>query len=554
MSDQRASIRIRRGVHTPTNILLLTIDALRPDYLSCYGFPHPTSPNIDQLALKGLLFRDAFANGPGTPYSFPSLLSSENVLSYGSAINNFGPPRVSVAEVLQNAGYATAAFQSNSWLASLNGYSRGFDEYHEFYEPSRDWRNRLQWNRSRITDDSALSDKLRASAVDQIDSLYRAMGLDSITHSDDDSDTDQLHWQRRVLSYLPQRSKPLLRRLFNYYKSRRHKVQEEDWTRNKANLAKPYASAAELADHATRWLEENHSKRFFLWVHFMDVHPPYCPGESGTWPYEMHRYFDAMGLEMPPLQDANPKLGQSRTPLDSLKKLYMATIRYTDEAVGQILAAVERLGLSPTTLTILTSDHGSAFNEHGFFDDLAANLYDERLRVPLILTQPRQIPSGQSTELLCSLADVAPTMCDLINMVPPEEFKGRSLLQPLQAGSTTETHIIAETLEDVTKAGFIGTMLEIDKKILCVRTTEWKLIWQVDDSRIELYNVAKDPGETTDVSDHHQEVVDSLFEILKKRLSKIEETQSHPRIARDELSRTERERIEKQLRALGYID
>ena len=69
------------------NIILITVDCLRQDRLSCYGYQKVTSPNIDKLAKKGVLFEQAIANGPNTFCSFPSIHTSTypmmNVLGDG---------------------------------------------------------------------------------------------------------------------------------------------------------------------------------------------------------------------------------------------------------------------------------------------------------------------------------------------------------------------------------------------------------------------------------------------------------------------------------------
>lgn len=66
------------------NVLLITIDSVRADHLSCYGYNRKTSPNIDSLAQNGVLFEQAIANGPYTRASFPGILTSTYPFSFGA--------------------------------------------------------------------------------------------------------------------------------------------------------------------------------------------------------------------------------------------------------------------------------------------------------------------------------------------------------------------------------------------------------------------------------------------------------------------------------------
>jgi arylsulfatase A-like enzyme/Flp pilus assembly protein TadD len=118
------------------NVLLITIDTLRPDRLSCYSTLHVQTPRIDSLAAKGALFLKAFAHTPTTLPSHTNILLGTTPLYHGVHDNqNFVVPKefLSLAGLLKQNGYATGAFVGAFPLDSRFGLTRGFDIYDDNY-------------------------------------------------------------------------------------------------------------------------------------------------------------------------------------------------------------------------------------------------------------------------------------------------------------------------------------------------------------------------------------------------------------------------------------
>ncbi len=113
------------------NVLLITIDCLRVDHLGCYGYEKITSPHIDALAEKSLIFQNAFSTGPGTRQSFPGILTSTYPLMHGG-YELLSDERTSIAQVLKKKQYDTGGFSSNIQLSRLYNYDKGFDT---FFDP-----------------------------------------------------------------------------------------------------------------------------------------------------------------------------------------------------------------------------------------------------------------------------------------------------------------------------------------------------------------------------------------------------------------------------------
>ena len=115
------------------NLILITIDCLRADRLSCLGYSKQTTPNLDRLASAGVLFPQAISVGATTPPSFVSLFTSTYPLMYGAKLY-ITDSRTPVAQVLKEHGYHTAGIHSNPWLSPYFGYHRGFDTFDDSYQ------------------------------------------------------------------------------------------------------------------------------------------------------------------------------------------------------------------------------------------------------------------------------------------------------------------------------------------------------------------------------------------------------------------------------------
>jgi arylsulfatase A-like enzyme/Flp pilus assembly protein TadD len=138
-----------RAAPADKNVLLITIDTLRPDRLSCYSPKYVQTPVIDALAARGVLFERAFAHDPMTLPSHTNILLGTTSLVHG--VNENGRSVVpkglmTLAEWLKGKGYATAAFVGSFALDSRFGLNRGFDHYDDHYpskpEPGQDYAER----------------------------------------------------------------------------------------------------------------------------------------------------------------------------------------------------------------------------------------------------------------------------------------------------------------------------------------------------------------------------------------------------------------------------
>lgn len=189
-----------------------------------------------------------------------------------------------------------------------------------------------------------------------------------------------------------------------------------------ASSDESYARAAEV-NAAFRELAQDlePDRPWFAYVHYMDVHHPYRPP-----PELAHQFVTVQGddkyVNGRPPADALPSERDVRFMRDS----YDASIRYTDDHIRDLAAAVGQLARGRDTVLVVTSDHGEEFMEH---DGLGHghSAYPELLRVPLIL-HGASLPAGTRVRRLARGIDVAPTIVALSGGDAPSDFEGRSLL------------------------------------------------------------------------------------------------------------------------------
>jgi len=112
------------------NVILLTVDTLRKDALSCYKDKDGLTPFINSLKDKCIKFTNAQSSGPYTQASFPGILTSSYYLEYGRQ-KKCSPKRTLISEVLKKSGITTAAFHSNPYLCGYFGWNRGWDVFYD---------------------------------------------------------------------------------------------------------------------------------------------------------------------------------------------------------------------------------------------------------------------------------------------------------------------------------------------------------------------------------------------------------------------------------------
>ncbi|MHC5184089.1 MAG: sulfatase-like hydrolase/transferase, partial [Planctomycetota bacterium] len=130
----------RRGPQQPQNIVLISMDTTRSDFLSCYGYPRQTTPNIDALASEGFLFSNTISPQPFTLPAHCSMLTG-TVPPYHGVLDNrdykLGDENDVLSEILKTRGFTTAGFVSSFVLDSQFGLNQGFDVYDDPFDTAQ---------------------------------------------------------------------------------------------------------------------------------------------------------------------------------------------------------------------------------------------------------------------------------------------------------------------------------------------------------------------------------------------------------------------------------
>ena len=370
-------------------IVLILVDTLRADHLGAYGYSRPTSPSLDAVASRGVLFEQAIASAPWTLPSAMALLTGR--LPSGHRVENDGmklPAGIpTLAQVLKDAGYRTSAVVSHIYVSGLFGFDRGFDHFEDF-GLTRDYR--FEAGR-----------EPRAEAV-----------------------TDRALEQIRVLKGRP----------------------------------------------------------FFLLVHYFDPHwdydppPPFKTRFTGPYQGTMTGSYQSFSRYIQPGAELAPEDRRH------LVDLYDGEIAYTDSQVGRLLEGLREAGAGGGTVVVVTSDHGEEFKEHGSLGH-GRNLYDEVVKVPLIVADLRVKGAARRVAEQVRSIDIFPTLCELAGAAVPPEVQGRSLVPWLSGGREDSRGAVSETIR-------------FDAYRKSYREPGEKIVVRLEDNRREFYDLVSDPGET----------------------------------------------------------
>ncbi|MEZ4646254.1 MAG: sulfatase [Chloroflexota bacterium] len=120
------------------NVILLTIDTLRADWVGCYGHQPSLTPNLDKLAARGIRFAQAITGGSWTQAAFPVIITSSYASMYGGCLGALAQERPSPLAILGENGYRTAAFSTSPLLSKTYGYHRDFHEFVDLIPQEKD--------------------------------------------------------------------------------------------------------------------------------------------------------------------------------------------------------------------------------------------------------------------------------------------------------------------------------------------------------------------------------------------------------------------------------
>jgi arylsulfatase len=234
------------------------------------------------------------------------------------------------------------------------------------------------------------------------------------------------------------------------------------------------------------WLEANHQKPFFLWVHYMDVHGPYRIGK---------RTFSHEGRKMVPLkkipkyqqQEDIPVTDESTDLLDYVDR-YDDGIAYVDQVIGKLIEELDRLKLFDNSIVIFNADHGEGLGEHEYYLEHGREYYEPTAHIPLFISLPPSMGyTPRRIHELVSIIDIAPTIYDWLNITPPRPLDGVSLRKLITSATAARHEVFIENYNLDHKQFFR----------LAVRTRDFKFGRRRQDNRFreECFDLRSDPQE-----------------------------------------------------------
>jgi arylsulfatase A-like enzyme len=267
-----------------------------------------------------------------------------------------------------------------------------------------------------------------------------------------------------------------------------------------------------IHQEALKFIENNKENPFFLFLPYTIPHAEIIVPDDSL----LHKYLGEFeevpykGVDEGPQYRKGP-YGSQETP----RAVFAAMMERLDLSVGDIIRKLDDLDIGNNTIFILTSDNGphleggadpDFFNSNGIYRGYKRDLYEGGIRVPFIVRWPDMVQGSIKTGHVSAFWDILPTLCEIAGIAPPQNIDGISFLPTLkQEGRQIKHHYLYwEFYEQGGKQA--------------VRLDYWKGIRlnlkDNPDGPIELYNLAEDPEEKTEISEKHPEVVREIEKLM----------------------------------------
>ncbi|TDO51142.1 arylsulfatase A-like enzyme [Kribbella sp. VKM Ac-2571] len=461
------------------NVLLLCTDQQRFSALGASGNDEIETPNLDRLASQGVLFENCYVQNPVCGPSRASLMTGRFVHQHGLWANGVGLPDHErlFSKDLADAGYdcglvgkfhLNACFGGRSEKRHDDGF-RVFRWAHDPYPGSseNEYHRWLHTVRPDLAGAEVDYDTLPAEL--HYSHWIGEQTIDFLTHSRD-------------------REKPFL---------------------FVANFFDPHHGFGAPEDYVRRYRDKELSR-------------PLPDDLTGKPPIQTEASHESYAGHARGFTSYSPE------ELQEVKAAYYAMVTLVDEEVGRILDALDAEGLSDDTLVIFTSDHGEMLGDHQLMLK-GPMMYDEAVRVPLILRRPSTIPAGTRNTELVQWIDLGATILAAAGLQPLGE--GQDLLPLATNRATGRGWAVSEYRNS-------GHPYATPVHLTMLRRDHWKLIVQhgspaTDRERTgELYDLAADPNELQNLWDDplHRDIRTELQEFLLDVLVATED-RSQERVA-----------------------
>jgi len=477
------------GTSSP-NILFIVTDQQRWDTLGCYGNDIVETPNLDALAEDGVLFEDTHCTHPLCTPSRASLLTGRYPSTHGLWRNGvpLDEDETTVADVLGENEYDTGLVGK----AHFSPYHS--DDPERFPEsvrpapddPAEDWEF---WR--------------------EFEGPYYGFDHLEISIGHGDYGINGGHYGLW---------------LHENHRDEAHLFDQEHALEDSDPAYPSWKSATPVELHSTTWVAdrsieyiEDHSdgEPFFLWAGIPDPHPPFDPPAPYCDMYDPEEVPLPVDREGTVWEDVDlPRyvehyyLEREKVPDPSVEKIreivahYYGMVSLIDDAVGRMLAALEREGIADETLVVFTSDHGEWLGDHGLWTKGAVHTRGVT-QVPMMFRWPGVGQSGRRVSSVASQIDLVPTLVDAAGVEIPYGAQGTSL-RPVLTGEREAVRPYAlvehyhEAYRDDWGMGAVVNWTDEPIVMKTLITDEHRLseVEGIETDYGELFDREADPGET----------------------------------------------------------
>ncbi len=430
------------------NILVLMSDQHRADAMGCASDGEVQTPNLDELAAKGVRFGRAYCQGPLCMPARASFLTGKYVREHGVFDNNreLPPETPTFLHALRDEGYHNACF----------------GKMHLYVQPG-------------VTDVSQRADRMQGFGFDELHESG-GKGASARIRSEFTEDLEK-------------------RGLFEAYREhfRAHRGVPA-WATIPFELPLEVYPDTWLGNRVASWIDAyERDEPFFAWVGFPGPHSPWDTPSAYVERYanvdvtpretlppeepESEAYQKFMG---PRLRDSDHETLTAER-IAAVRRAYLGNVTIIDEAVGAIVAALDRRGMLENTLVIYTADHGEMLGEHGL---LAKRVfYEPSVRVPLIVRAPGG-GGGTVQDGIVQHVDVTQAILSAAGAGHGADDSGRRLLR----GEATSKAAYSENL------GFATAITERWKLIAHEESGEAVALFDLETDPLENHNLISEPG------------------------------------------------------------
>ncbi len=501
------------------NFLVFVTDQQRADWLGCYGHPVLRTPHIDALAARGTRFEEFHTALPVCMPNRASLLTGRYPSVHGLRHNGcvLSQRANTFVDVLAAGGYRTAAI-GKSHLQPFTGIPP------KGVRPFESGPIEEAWKPEPFTYDEEEPDTYDGDRPYAIKTPYYGyQHVEMVTGHGDRCGGHYGQWFRRTHANWRALHDPANELPHNYRCAQAYRtpVPEDSYP------------TAWIRDRASEWLraQAGEDTPFFAFVSFPDPHHPFNPPGRYWSLYEPEQFdiglpYAAHRNPPPPLRRLREKWERGEpqetpqsafyTDDQALREAMALTAGMTamiDDAVGDVMAALQDSGKAEETVVVFTSDHGDYL---GDFNLLLKGALPMRgiTHVPFIWADP-QDPALRTRTALASTIDISATVLERAGLRPYWGMQGRSLIDCMQRDEAPRDALLIEHHDGGARMGFAEPA-----RVRCLLTDRWRLTVYKDQDWGELYDRQSDPGETNNLWDDaaHRSVRGELMERLVQEM------------------------------------